>query len=127
MAADSRMTVLRTEEKEEEGQKLRVHQQILLSHNAYNAVALPSIGVGISVSDAGVINNEPVDSHVHRFEEEAITPKDDAVSCGEKFLAYFKTNHPNVPIGFHVAGYKLEGRHSTPLVFVRHTTKQGGA
>jgi len=126
MAADSRMTVLRTEEKEEDGQKLRVQQQIVLSDNAYKVVALTSIGVGISVYDAGVINNEPVDSHVHRFEEEAITPEDDVASCGEKFLSYFKANHPNVPIGFHVAGYKLEGRTSTPFVFVGHTTKQEG-
>src|SRR3972149_2649164 len=126
MAADSRMTVLRTEEKEEEGQKLRVQQQIVLSDNAYKVVALTSIGVGISVYDAGVINNEPVDSHVHRFEEEAITPEDDVVSCGEKFLSYFQTNHPNVPIGFHVAGSKLEGRASPPFVFVGHTTKQEG-
>ncbi|HLB26963.1 MAG TPA: hypothetical protein VJN32_04885 [Dehalococcoidia bacterium] len=124
MAGDSRMTVLRTEEKEEDGKKLRIQQQIVLSDNAYKVVALTSIGVGISVYDAGVINNEPVDSHVHRFEEEAITPEDDAASCAEKFLAYFKTNHPSVPIGFHVAGYKLEGRASTPFVFVGHTTKQ---
>src|SRR3989337_3432465 len=124
MAADSRMTVLRSEEREEDGRKVKVQQQIVLSDNAYKAVALSSIGVGISVYDAGVINNQPVDSHVHRFEEEAITPKDDAVSCGEKFLSYFQTNHPNVPIGFHVAGYKLEGRASTPFVFGGHTTKQ---
>ena len=105
MAADSRMTVLRSEEREEDGRKVKVQQQIVLSDNAYKAVALSSIGVGISVYDAGVINNQPVDSHVHRFEEEAITPEDDVVSCGEKFLSYFKTNHPNVPIGFHVAGF----------------------
>src|SRR3989304_9305080 len=98
MAADSRMTVLRTEEKEEEGQKLRVQQQIVLSDNAYKVVALNSIRVGISVYDAGVINNEPVDSHVHRFEEEAITPEDEPASCGRKFLAPLRTNHPNRPL-----------------------------
>ena len=44
MAADSRMTVLRTEEKEEDGQKLRIQQQIVLSDNAYKVVALTKIG-----------------------------------------------------------------------------------
>jgi hypothetical protein len=126
MAADSRMTVLRSEEREEEGQKLRVQQQIVLSDNAYKVVALRTIGVGISVYDAGVISNQPVDSHVHRFEEEAITAEDDAVSCGEKFLTFFQTNYPNVPVGFHVAGYRIEKRASVPFVFVGHTTKQEG-
>ena len=126
MAADSRMTVLRSEEREEEGQKTKVQQQIVLSDNAYKIVALPSIGVGISVYDAGVINNQPVDSHVQRFEEEAITPEDDVVSCSEKFLSYFQANHPNVPVGFHVAGYRRENRASTPFAFVGHTTKQEG-
>ncbi len=37
MAADSRMTVLRSEEREEEGQKTKVQQQIVLSDNAYKA------------------------------------------------------------------------------------------
>jgi hypothetical protein len=128
MAADSRMTVLRSEEREgEDGAKVKVQNQLVLSDNAYKVVALESIGVGISVYDAGVINNEPVDSHVHRFEEEEITPDDDAVSCSEKFLAYFQGKHANVPIGFHVAGYQVEGRASVPFVFVGHTTKQAGS
>jgi hypothetical protein len=134
MAADSRMTVLRSEEREDGDQKLKVQQQIVLSDNAYKVVALSTIGVGISVYDAGVINNQPVDSHVHRFEEEAITPEDDVVSCGEKFLSFFQTNYPNVPVGFHVAGYRVEkppsgrpsGRASVPFVLVGHTTKQKG-
>ncbi len=126
MAADSRMTVLRSEEREEGEQKLKVQQQIVLSDNAYKVVALSTIGSGIGVYDAGVINNQPVDSHVHRFEEEAITPEDDVVSCGEKFLSFFQTNYPNVPVGFHVAGYRLEKRASVPYVFVGHTTKQEG-
>ena len=134
MAADSRMTVLRSEEREEGEQKLKVQQQIVLSDNAYKVVALSTIAVGISVYDAGVINNQPVDSHVHRFEEEVITPEDDVVSCGEKFLSFFQANYPNVPVGFHVAGYRLEkplsgrpsGRASVPFVFVGHTTKQQG-
>ena len=126
MAADSRMTVLRSEEREEGDQKLKVQQQIVLSDNAYKIVALSTIGVGISVYDAGIINNQPVDSHVHRFEEEAITPEDDVVSCGEKFLSFFQTNYADVPVGFHVSGYRLENRASVPFVFVGHTTKQEG-
>lgn len=126
MAADSRMTVLRGEEKEEDGQKVRVQQQVVLSDNAYKVVALRSVGVGVSVYDAGVIDNQPVDSHVHRFEEEAITPEDDVATCAQKFLTYFQSNHPKSPVGFHIAGYRVEDRTSTPYVFVGHTTKREG-
>ena len=128
MAADSRTTVLRSEEREQEGgEKVKVQNQLVLSDNAYKVVALDSINVGVSVYDAGVINNQPVDSHVHWFEEEEIAPEDDAVSCSEKFLAYFQGRHPNVPVGFHVAGYRMEDRTSVPYVFVGHTTKQAGS
>lgn len=126
MAADSRMSVLRSEEKDEDGATVKVQQQIVLSDNAYKVVALRSIGVAVGMYDTGVINNQPVDSHVHRFEEEEITAEDDVVSCSEKFLAYFQANHAGVPVGFHVAGYRMENRTSAPFVFVGHTTKQPG-
>ena len=126
MAADSRMTVLRSEERGEGEQKTRVQQQLVLSDNAYKVVALRSIGVGVSLYDAGVIDNQPVDSHVHRFEEETITPEDDVISASEKCLQYFQRNFPNVNVGFHVAGYRLENRARVPYVFVGHTTREAG-
>jgi len=126
MAADSRMTVLRSEDRVEGEQKTRVQQQIVLSDNAYKVVELRSIGVGVSVYDAGVINNQPVDSHVHRFEEEEITPEDDVISAGDKFLRYFQSNFPNVNVGFHIAGYRPEDRTRVPYVFVGHTTREPG-
>ncbi len=126
MAGDSRMTVLRSEDRVEGEQKTRVQQQLVLSDNAYKVVALRSIGAGVSVYDAGVINNQPVDSHVHRFEEEAITPEDDVISAGEKFLQYFQGNFPNVNVGFHISGYRQENRTRAPYVFVGHTTREPG-
>ncbi len=126
LTADSRMTVLRSEERTEGEQKTRVQQQLVLSDNAYKVVALESIGVGVSAYDAGVINNQPVDSHVRRFEEEAISEDDDVISAGEKFLAYFQGNFPKVSVGFHMAGYRLEGRIRVPYVFVGHTTREAG-
>ncbi len=124
MAADSRMTVLRTEERQEDGQKIRMQQQLVLSDNAYKVVELRSAGVGVSVYDAGVINNQPVDSHVHRFEEEAIAPGDDVVTVADKLLDYFQANFPGVAVGFHVAGYRMEGRASVPYVLVGHTVRE---
>src|SRR5437899_12588765 len=87
MAADSRMTVLRSEDHEEGDQKMRVQQQLVLSDNAYKVVELRSVGVGVSVYDAGVINNQPVDSHVHRFEEEVVKQEDGVTSAGAKLLS----------------------------------------
>ena len=37
-----------------------------------------------------MIDNQPVDSHVHRFEEEALTPDDDVRAVADKFLQYFQ-------------------------------------
>jgi hypothetical protein len=126
MAADSRMTLLRSEVRTEGEQKTKVQQQLVLSDNAYKVVTLRSIGVGVSLYDAGVINNQPVDSHVHRFEEEVVKPKDDVVSTGEKLLDYFQKNFPKVNVGFHIAGYRPEGALRVPHVFVGHTTRDPG-
>ncbi len=126
MAADSRMTVQRSEERTEGEQKTRLQQQLVLSDNAYKVVELRSIGVGISIYDAGIINNQPADSHVHRFDEEAVTPDDDVITVSEKFLQYFQTNFPGVAVGYHVAGYRLENKASVPYVLVGHTIREPG-
>jgi hypothetical protein len=124
MAADSRMTVLRTEDREESGQKVRVQQQLVLSDSAYKVVRLRTVPAGIGVYDAGIIDNQPVESHVRRFEEEALTAADDVNTVAQKFLEYFQSNHKEVGVGFHVAGYKLEGKASVPYVLVGHTTRE---
>ncbi len=127
MAADSRMTVQRSDDRDEGEQKVRVQQQLVLSDNASKVVELRKVGVGVSVYDAGVINNQPVDSHVHRFEEEAVTPDDDVISVSSKLVEYFQTNFPGVAVGYHVGGYRLDGRASIPYVLVGHTVREPGA
>jgi hypothetical protein len=124
MAADSRMTVLRTEDREENGQKVRVQQQLVLSDGAYKVVELQKVAAGVSVYDAGVIDNQPVDSQVRRFEEAALVDGDDVRSVADKFLDYFQKRHAGVAVGFHVAGYRFEGKASVPYVLVGHTTRE---
>ncbi len=126
MAGDSRMTVQRSEEKTEGETKTIVQQQLVLSDNAYKVVELRSIGVGISIYDAGIINNQPADSHVHRFEEEAVSPDDDVLSVGDKFLKYFQDNFPGIGVGYHIAGYREENKVSVPYVLVGHTIREPG-
>lgn len=126
MAGDSRLVAFRTEERDEDGQKVRIKQQLVLSDNAHEIVALRSVGVGISIYDAGIINNQPADSHVHRFEEEAVTPDDDVLTVGDKFLKYFQDNFPGVAVGYHIAGYREENKVSVPYVLVGHTVRERG-
>ena len=52
MAADSRMTVQRTEDREEGEQKFRVQQQLVLSDSAYKVVELRKVVAGVSVYDS---------------------------------------------------------------------------
>jgi hypothetical protein len=124
MAADSRMTVMRSEAKDEGGQQVRTQQQLVLSDSAYKVVEVPGARAGVSVYDAGIIENEPVESHVHRFGEEALEEGDDAPAVAAKFLAYFQERYPGAAVGFHVAGYRREGRASVPHVLVGHTTRE---
>jgi hypothetical protein len=126
MAADSRMTVQRSEERAENEQRTLVQQQLVLSDSAYKVVELQSIGVGIAIYDAGIIASQPADTHVHRFEEEKVSPDDDVLSVSEKFLKYFQDNFPGVAVGYHIAGYRTENRASVPYVLVGHTVREPG-
>jgi hypothetical protein len=126
LAGDSRMSVLRTEDREEDGQQTRMQQQLVLSDSAYKVVELRKVPAGISVYDSGVIDNQPVESQVRRFEEEALSASDDVRSVADKFLEYFRKHHSNVAVGFHVAGYRVEGKASIPYVLVGHTTREEG-
>jgi hypothetical protein len=124
MAADSRMTVLRAEDRGEADQKTRVEQQLVLSDSAYKVVELKTVGVGMSLYDAGVIDNQPMESHVRRFEEEALSSNDDVRTVANKFMEYLQKKHPSANVGFHVAGYRTEGKASVPYVLVGHTVHE---
>jgi hypothetical protein len=65
-----------------------------------------------------------MESHVHRFEEEALSDDDDVRAVANKFMEYLQKKHPSANVGFHVAGYKTEGKASVPYVLVGHTTHE---
>lgn len=124
MAADSRMSALLSGERQDGDQKETIRQQIVLSDSAYKVVALPTVGAGVSLYDSAVINYQPAESHLHAFAEQELSEEDDVVSVADRFLAYFQEKFPNVNLGFHVAGYRVEGRASVPYVLVGHTTRE---
>jgi hypothetical protein len=124
MAADSRMSALRQEKREEDGVETNLQQQIVLSDAAYKVVQLPEVGVGASVYDSGLIDGQPADTLVHTFAEGELTDTDDVVTTADRFLAYFQSKHPGVNVGFHIAGYRVEDKVSVPYVLVGHTTRE---
>lgn len=124
MAADSRMTATRKEKKEAEGQDVTLQERIVLSDNAYKVVKLTAVPVGVAAFDTGVINDEPVDTHIRRFEQEAVTEGETVATVPDKLVEYFRREFPRVGVGFLVGGYTTENRVSTPHVFVCHTVKE---
>lgn len=124
MAADSRMSALLSGQRQDGDQKETVRQQIVLSDSAYKVVELPLVGAGVSLYDSAVINNQPADSHLHAFAEQELSTDDNVVTVADRFLAYFQEKFPNVNLGFHVAGYRIEDRASVPYVLVGHTTRE---
>lgn len=121
MAADSRLTTTFTTEQRDGDQVVRVQQQVVLTDNAYKIVDLKSGHVGIAAYDAIVIDNQPIESHIRRFEEEALSGNDDVRTVADKFLQYLQKKHPGANVGFHVAGYRVENKSSVPYVLVGHT------
>jgi hypothetical protein len=124
MAADSRMNAMRTERREEGGTKSVLQQQIVLSDNANKIIELRKVTAGMSVYDSHMIANQPIESHIQRFESEVLDPEDDIDAVADKFMAFFHENHPKERVGFHVAGYRTQGKARVPVVLVGHTTRE---
>ncbi len=124
MAADSRMSAQLSGQRQDGDQQETVRQQIVLSDSAYKIVALPTIGAGVGLYDSAVIDNQPADSHLHAFAEQELAGEDDVVTVADRFLTYFQQKFPNINLGFHIAGYRIEGRASVPYVLVGHTTRE---
>lgn len=124
MAGDSRVTATRREEKKEEQQTRIREQQVVLSDHGYKVIALDVAPVGISCFDAAIINNEPIDSHIRRFAEQALAKGDNVSQVAAKLVSYFNSRFPNVPVGFHVCGYQVEKNISVPYIYTCHTVKE---
>ncbi len=124
MAADSRMVATRREEKREGERAIITERQVVLSDYAYKVIALETVPVGIASFDAAIINNEPIDSHVRRFQELLVSPGDSVLSVAQKLVAHFQSQSPGVPVGFHVCGYQGEDKRSVPHVYSCHTIKE---
>jgi len=78
-------------------------------------------------SDVAAIPKELVESFgkafPDRFIEEELTTKDDVTTVPRKLIDYFRRSFATADVGFHVAGYKKEGKVSVPHVYSCHVAR----
>ena len=76
--------------------------------------------VGISNFGQDLLDGVPMGSYIRRFIEESLVAADDVTTIPDKLIRYFRESFPKADIGFHVAGYKKEGKSSIPYVYHCH-------
>lgn len=124
MGGDSRTTGTRREERREDEGTVIVERRVVLSDYSYKVIALRKRPIGIATFDAAIIENQHVDTHVTRFEEEVLTESDSVSSVAHKLVEHFARNFVGVPVGFHVCGYEVENGVSMPYVYSCHTVTE---
>jgi len=124
LAADSRMTGTRREQKKEGEETVIVESQIAISDNAYKVVSLTKVPVGIGAFGAGIIEEQSVDTHIRAFEEERVSTGDSVVTIPDKVVAYFRERFPGILVGLFIGGFREENGISVPYVYAADTVKQ---
>ncbi len=126
MASDSRQSII-IESKTPDGQNLPKVDTIN-SDNVYKTYLLTRkdsidrliFEVGASSFGQDLLGGISTASHIKRFAEEELTDSDNVSTIPKKLVDYFRKAFPNVDTGFHVAGYKKEGKVSVPYVYYCH-------
>jgi len=76
--------------------------------------------VGISNFGQDLLDGVPMASFIRRFIEEALVAADDVTTIPGKLVGYFRKSFPKADVGFHVTGYKKEGKFNIPYVYHCH-------
>jgi len=130
MASDSRRSIT-IEGKSPDGKSLpkvdtinsdNVYKIYLLSSKDNNGK--PIFEVGVSSFGQDLLGGISTASHIKRFTEEELTDEDDVTTVPKKLVEFFRKNFPNADTGFHVAGYRKEGKISVPYVYYCHVGKK---
>lgn len=79
--------------------------------------------VGIANFGQDLLDGVPMASYIRRFIEEELVAADDVTTIPKKLVAYFRKSFPQADAGFHVAGYKTEGKRRMPYVYHCHVGK----
>jgi hypothetical protein len=120
MASDSRQSVT-VEGRNPEGKSFKV--ETVNSDAISKTFLLEYHQVGISNFGQDLLGGVPIASRIRRFIEEGLTPDDNVETVPRKLVDYFRKQFPEADVGFHVTGYKKEGKVSVPYVYSCHVSR----
>lgn len=120
MASDSRQSIT-IEGKTAEGKDFKV--ETINSDAVFKTFLLEHYQVGISAFGQDVLSGRPISSHIKNFIEEELATEDSVETIPQKLVGYFRKSSPAADTGFHVAGYKKEGKLSIPHVYYCHIAR----
>ncbi|GAH65233.1 unnamed protein product, partial [marine sediment metagenome] len=120
MASDSRQWVT-VEGKTPEGKDFKT--ETLSSDAVVKTFLLEKQQVGISNFGQDLLNGVPMGSYIKRFIEEELVAADDVTTIPKKLVEYFRKPFPDADAGFHIAGYKKEGKASVAYVYHCHVAR----
>jgi hypothetical protein len=124
LAADSRLTATRTETVDEGDRTLEARTQLVLSDATNKLVELRTVRCAIGLYDNALLDGQPIDAHVRRFEEEQLTESDDVEATANKLHEYLRSTFPDASVGYNVAGYRIEERVSVPHLYAGHSKRE---
>ena len=117
MASDSRQSVT-ISGKSPDGKEFNV--ETVNSDAVTKTFLLEKQKVGISNFGQDLLGGVPMASHIKRFSEEILKDTDDVESIARKLVDFIAKEFGKVDSGFHVCGYKKDGKISVPYVFYCH-------
>lgn len=120
MASDSRQSVT-IEGKNPAGEPFKV--ETVNSDAVIKTFLLENQQVGISNFGMDLLDGVPMASYITKFIDEELVAADDVTSIAEKLVGYLRKSFPEADAGFHVAGYKKEGKTSRPYVYYCHVAR----
>lgn len=120
MASDSRQVVT-VQGKTPEGKEFKV--ETVNSDAVTKTFLLEKQRVGISNFGEDLLAGVSIASYIKKFIEEELTGADDVTTIPKKLVEYFRKSFPDADTGFHVAGYKKEGKVSIPHVYHCHIAR----
>jgi len=120
MASDSRQSIT-IEGTKPSGEAFKV--ETVNSDAVTKTFLLEKQQVGISNFGANLLKGIPISSYIQSFIEEELVVADDVATISKKLVNYFRKSFPDADAGFHVAGYKKEGKTSVPHVYYCHIAK----
>jgi hypothetical protein len=124
LAADSRLTRTVTQKSKAGDEEVLQQSVQVLSDASNKLVELKRVGCAVGLYDHALVEGQPIDAHIRRFEEERLADGDDVETTATKLLEYLQTSFDEARVGFTLAGYRVEDRVSVPHLYAGHTTKE---